>query len=102
MNARQIQALNSRFLGKDYPTDVIAFSFDGPAGKVIADIAVSTDAACINAREFKNNLLDEIYLYVIHGLLHILGYDDKNLKQRKLMQAKAENILSEFRKCHNS
>jgi len=97
MDARKIQALNLRFLGKDYPTDVIAFNFADPQGKISADIAVSTDAACLNFREFKTNLLDEVYLYVIHGLLHILGYDDKNLKQRKIMQAKAEAILRNFR-----
>ena len=86
-----------KFLGRNHPTDVIAFGLKKSKKEIFADIVVSTEAAIVNSAEFGTTALYETYLYVVHGLLHILGYGDKNLQQRKLMQSKAESILSEFR-----
>lgn len=94
INAKHIQALNLKFLGRNHPTDVIAFKLKETRRELFADIVVSTDAAVVNAREFRTSALEEAYLYVVHGLLHILGYKDNNSKQRRIMQAKAESILT--------
>jgi rRNA maturation RNase YbeY len=77
-------------------TDVIAFdnSLDKRDETLLGDIAVSTDTAIRNARIYKTTPLYEIYLYVIHGVLHLLGYDDKTQKERKIMQSKADHIIS--------
>lgn len=86
-----------RFLSKDCPTDVIAFDLSESKDKITADIVVSTDTAYVNAERFKTHPVYEVYLYIVHGLLHIFGYDDKNPGQRKLMQRKAESILKNFK-----
>jgi probable rRNA maturation factor len=95
MDDRGIRKLNKEFLGKDVPTDVIAFDLSGPrqAGIIRADIAVSTDTAIANAGIFKTGALEELYLYVIHGLLHILGCRDDTTRRRSAMQKRAESIL---------
>ena len=97
VNDKQIKELNLRYLGKNNPTDVLAFDItERPKdrNRILADIVISTDRAIDNAREFKTAPLYELYLYVIHGLLHILGYDDKNRKLRKVMEEKTAHILS--------
>jgi probable rRNA maturation factor len=82
----KIRGLNRRFLGKDSPTDVLAFSY-GPGKKELsADIAVSADTAWRNAKIFGNSLHKELDLYVVHGLLHLLGYGDRTKRQRRAMQ----------------
>ncbi|MFH0826308.1 MAG: rRNA maturation RNase YbeY [Candidatus Omnitrophota bacterium] len=86
-----IRKMNLRFLGKDQPTDVLAFDS--------GEIAVSTDAAIRHAKIFGTSPLYELYLYVVHGLLHILGYQDRTRKQREHMQEKAENILRALSLC---
>ncbi|MDD5156000.1 MAG: rRNA maturation RNase YbeY [Candidatus Omnitrophica bacterium] len=99
-NNRRMRRLNLRYLGKDKPTDVLAFDLtakDKTHTRLIADIIVSAETAAANARRFKTNASYELLLYVVHGLLHILGYDDKGLRQRKIMQAKAARILES---CH--
>jgi probable rRNA maturation factor len=92
INDNSIRKLNLKYLGKDYPTDVIAF--DMSQGRTLcADIAISTDTASSNAKRFKTTPEYELYLYLIHGLLHLLGYDDKTQRQRKKMEKMALSVL---------
>lgn len=99
INDKRIRQLNLRFFGRNRPTDVIAFDFGpgDPGDEALAEIAVSTDTAIANAEIFKTSAVYELYLYVVHGILHILGYEDKNLKERAKMQRKAEKILTKLR-----
>ena len=88
-----IRVLNFRYLGRNRPTDVIAFDISENKEQILADIVISTDTAVKNSKAFKTSPLYEVYLYVIHGVLHILGYDDKTAQQRKVMEYKAQRIL---------
>jgi probable rRNA maturation factor len=70
---------------------VLAFDMAGrDSNKIEADIIISSDTAIRNAKIFKTRTAYELNLYVIHGLLHILGYDDRTLKQRKILQKKED------------
>jgi probable rRNA maturation factor len=101
LNDYQIKKLNWRFRKKNTPTDVLAFGFSDH-GRLCADIAVSTDTALRNARHYGTTPLYETCLYVVHGLLHVLGYQDNSHVQRKIMQEKAESILKKtFPKAEN-
>lgn len=97
VDARRIRKLNLRYLGKDSPTDVMTFDLTPEGlwsrGGMVVDVVVSAQTALSNAKIFKTAYLYELLLYVVHGLLHVLGYDDKNLKQRKKMQKRAQAIL---------
>jgi rRNA maturation RNase YbeY len=89
-----MRCLNKKFLNIDGTTDVLAFGIPDCRGLLHADIAVCIDEAQRNARAYATSLKYELELYALHGLLHILGYKDKTLKQRKTMQSKAEKILT--------
>jgi probable rRNA maturation factor len=82
----EMQRLNREFRGKDYPTDVLSFPSgpgapkrDGQAGMPVqlslGDIAISTDRARAQAREFGHSLDDEICILMLHGVLHLMGMD---------------------------
>lgn len=92
---RKIKELNLKYLGKNNPTDVIAFDITEPKSpdKYFADIAISTDRAIDNAKAFHTRPLYELYLYVIHGVLHILGYDDRSKKDKLLMHRREKELL---------
>ena len=62
-------------------------------GQMFADIVISTDTAIRNAKIFKTTQLNELYLYVVHGVLHLLGYDDRTQKQRQIMQKKEKEYV---------
>lgn len=96
VNDRKIRGLNLRYLGKDRPTDVLAFNItEAPyiSKDIFADIVISTDTAIRNARIFKTSRPYELYLYVIHGLLHILGYEDKSKKEKTAMHKKEAFLM---------
>ena len=84
------------YLGCDSPTDVIAFDLTDREDEFSADLAISTDTAIRNARIFKTCAAYEVYLYVIHGILHLLGFRDSTERQRKSMELKANQIICQF------
>ncbi len=93
MGDQQIKELNLLYLGCDRPTDVISFGNSVKKGQLLADIAISTDTALRNARIFKTTPQDEIHRYVIHGLLHLLGYTDNNKINKAIMQKREDSLL---------
>jgi probable rRNA maturation factor len=93
----QIRELNTLYLGRYCPTDVISFDISRTSKELMADIAVSTDTAVRNAKKYHTRPLSEIYLYVIHGLLHLLGYSDGDTKQRKEMEERTRFILTSLK-----
>ncbi len=102
VNDKKIKALNLKYLAKNNPTDVIAFNITDPEDKknIFGDIAISADTAIANAKLFKTTPLFELYLYVIHGVLHILGYDDRKKADKLIMRKKEEQVLKVFGLSH--
>lgn len=90
INDSLIKKINKRFLKKNRPTDVLAFNIADPKVKtgLHADILISTDTALRNAKIFKTTPSYELSLYSIHGVLHLLGYDDHSSKKQKVMRRK--------------
>lgn len=73
-----IHRLNREYLDHDYPTDVLSFPLESntESGKLEGEIIVSVDTAKHAARELNARWEDELLLYVIHGALHLVGFDD--------------------------
>lgn len=73
-----IHQLNRQFLEHDYPTDVLTFPLESPEenGLLAGEIIVSWDTAKKNAEELGLSAEGELLLYVVHGTLHLLGFDD--------------------------
>lgn len=74
--SREIRELNRRYRGQDTATDVLSFPSDGGAGKSFAgDIAISADRAAQSARQFGHPPAEELKILMLHGILHLAGYD---------------------------
>jgi probable rRNA maturation factor len=102
VSSQKIKSLNKKFLRGDYATDVLAFDFrEGGACRglkgrregLIGDIIVSVGTAARHARIYQTSLEREIVLCVIHGILHLLGFDDHSLQDVKRMRDKERQIL---------
>ncbi len=75
-SSRELRALNRRFRGKDQPTDVLSFVPEpGFVDTLAGDIAISAEIARQNARELGHSEAQEIKILVLHGVLHLAGYD---------------------------
>jgi probable rRNA maturation factor len=92
-NNTEMRSLNRRFRGKDAATDVLSFpAIPGLPGKLVGDLAISGDIARENARQFGHTVGDEIKILILHGALHLAGYDhetDHGKMARKEAQLRA-------------
>jgi probable rRNA maturation factor len=89
---RFIRKINKEFLAHDTITDVIAFPL-GNDGGVEAEIYVNLDAARNQAKKFNVTYTQEARRLLIHGALHLLGYDDNAQGKKRIMNAREEFYL---------
>jgi probable rRNA maturation factor len=82
---RRMALLHRKFLGQSGPTDVLTFQH--------GEIFISVDTARRHARMFGNSLLGELKLYIVHGLLHLHGFDDQTPAEARRMKNAQEKIL---------
>lgn len=94
LNDARIKALNQKYLKADRPTDVLAFNY----GQNTADLAISLESAKRNALFYKTSLKKELIRYIIHGILHLSGYDDRSPKEKKIMFQRQEEIFNKIAK----
>jgi probable rRNA maturation factor len=96
---RRIAAVHRRWLGLPGPTDVITFDLSagtaGPpqAGVLAGDIVVSTETARRMARTVGWTPRQELAYYVVHGVLHLTGYDDLTSADRRVMRARERAVM---------
>lgn len=92
---RRMATLHRRWLGADGPTDVITFDLSaGGLGGIEGDVVVSTETARRVAREVGWSARHEAAYYVVHGLLHLAGYDDHDPVERRAMRARERVLLA--------
>ncbi len=103
----RVQQLNRSYRGRDEPTDVLAFSTmeeaeaDSPAFvtppdgvRHLGEVIISYPQAVIQAEEHQHSVAREVALLIIHGALHLLGYDHEEPEPERQMRAKEMELLS--------
>jgi rRNA maturation RNase YbeY len=88
----QIIQINKKFLNHSYSTDIITFDYSSKKDIIESEIYISADDADYNSKKYGVTFVEEILRLVIHGILHLLGYDDQTLVKRRKMK-EIENIL---------
>lgn len=90
----KLHTLNVTFRGKDKPTNVL--SFPARQDEYLGDIAIAYGVTSREAREQKKPLADHATHLVVHGVLHLLGYDHETARAAKIMEPLETRILSEL------
>jgi len=91
-----IRELNLKYRSVDRATDVLAFPMDE---EILGDIVISVEKAKEQALVYRKSLKNEVGRLVIHGILHLIGYDDSSRASLKKMHAREEEILKEILSC---
>ena len=85
--------MNVKYLGHDYFTDII--TFDYCEGDVLSgDLFISVDSVRENASFYGVEFIDELHRVIVHGILHLIGYDDHSEEEIKVMRSKENYYLS--------
>jgi len=90
-NDEYLHSLNVRYLNHDTLTDVITFPYSSK--QIEGDIFISIDRIKDNAKAFNVSFSDELHRVMVHGLLHLLGFGDKNDAEKVLMRKKENQYL---------
>jgi len=94
-----MKILNQKYLKYNFSTDVLAFDLREQKGSLRTlggEIIISTDTAKRNSKIYGTTLKKEIVLYVIHGILHLVGYDDHEARDIRRMREKEQEILGKI------
>ncbi len=97
-NDDEIKELNLTYRGVDSPTDVLAFAMrEGDDcdinSDILGDVVISIETAERQAKECSHGIRAELSLLIVHGILHLLGYDHAKREEADLMQEKQKKIL---------
>jgi rRNA maturation RNase YbeY len=92
----EIKEINNRFLHHNSPTDVLSFNFEEE--NLEGELYISIETAEQQAKEYKVSLTNELLRLLIHGVLHLLGYEDNTIKKRKIMHNLEDKYLQKILK----
>lgn len=99
-----IQEINRDYLGKDRPTNVISFAMQEGEGRgvqpdLLGDVVISAETAARDAREARVPFESELYFLLLHGMLHLLGYDHErgSVADARRMAAREREIFAQIR-----
>lgn len=87
--------INQRFLQHDYFTDIITFDYS-ENGRISGDLFISVDSVRENSIEYGTEFEDELHRVIVHGILHLIGYNDHTEEEIRTMRSKENYYLSVF------
>jgi len=93
---KYLLSINKKYLKHNYYTDIITFDYATDHTNLSGDIYISVERAKENAKLYKQPLSKEIHRLLIHGLLHLIGYNDKTKAEKKLMVEKEDIYLEKI------
>lgn len=103
VDADTMTALNREHMGKDGPTDVLAFPIDEPGESppdspaILGDVVLCPAVAAEQAPRFQRNPQEELQLLTAHGILHLLGMDHADLESERRMFGLTDELLADYR-----
>ena len=97
ISSDEITIINQKYLKHNYSTDIITFNYSGNRNNLDGEIFISYEDAKINSIKYKNSVAEEIKRLVIHGILHLIGYDDMKAKDFKKMKRLENKLLNKYK-----
>ena len=93
---KKLRKLKKTYFHKDILTDVITFNLEEEGEPIEGEIYISLERIRENAQKFKQDIAIEIRRVIIHGCLHLIGYDDKTLEEKKEMTRLEDYYLNQY------
>jgi rRNA maturation RNase YbeY len=88
--------LNQQYLNHDSLTDILTFTLSGTSLPIVSEIYISVERVKENAHRVKVSYLNELHRVMIHGILHLCGYNDQTAKQKSIIRSKEDYYLSKL------
>ncbi len=89
-----LKEINTQYLGHETFTDIVTFNYNPSEGVLEGEVYISIDRIRENAVTFKSDFPMELHRVIIHGVLHLIGFNDKTKREKSLMREKEDTYLS--------
>jgi len=96
ISSTELRRINKKYLKHDYFTDIITFNYSKKINEIDGEILISFEDARLNAKKYKTKYDKEIRRLIVHGLLHLLNYNDNNKKNRPLMKQMENKLINRY------
>lgn len=96
MNSEQIHEINVQYLNHDFSTDIITFNYSEEKTILDGELFISLEDARENAKKFKVFFENEVVRLIIHGILHMIGYDDTKPELKRRMKRKENELVKKI------
>ena len=97
INSKEITEINRKYLKHNYSTDIIAFNYSETKSEIDGEIYISVEDAASNSIKFEVTFVEEILRLVIHGFLHLVGYNDNNSTNKVIMKRLENKLFNQYR-----
>jgi len=92
----ELRSINKEYLNHDYGTDVITFNYSKKLKDIDGEILISLEEAKLNAKKYDVAYGKELGRLVIHGMLHLLNFDDNNKENKKIMKRMENKLILSY------
>lgn len=96
INSLTLKEINKKHLSHNYATDVITFNYSKDITQIDGEILISYEDAVKNAKKYGVSYGKEIYRLIVHGMLHLLNYDDKQASRKKIMKKEENKLINKY------
>ena len=96
INSAELRHINKEYFNHDYETDVITFNYSKKLKEIDGEILISFEEAKLNAKKYNVTYGKELCRLLIHGMLHLLNFDDKNKERKKIMQQMENKLINRY------
>lgn len=90
--------VNKKYLQHNYETDIITFDYSLEKNNLDGEIFISVQNAAENSKKYKVTVDNEMLRLLIHGILHLIGYDDKTISKRRRMKQEEDKLVKKYHK----
>jgi rRNA maturation RNase YbeY len=97
ISSKELREINKKYLRHNYATDIITFNYSGDKNILDGEILISLGDSKLNAQKYKISFSNELARLVIHGILHLLGFDDIKKKDEIIMKRMENKLLNKFK-----
>lgn len=96
INSLTLKEINKKHLSHNYATDVITFNYSKDITQIDGEILISYEDAVKNAKKYGVSYGKEIYRLIVHGMLHLLNYDDRQASRKKIMKNEENKLINKY------
>lgn len=96
ISSQELRSINKKYLKHDFNTDIITFNYSRKVNEIDGEILISFEEARLNAKKYKTRYNKEISRLVVHGILHLLNFDDNNKKRKAIMKQMENKLINRY------